>query len=201
LIQLNSSLPSLQEYDADCEPNRIFTLPKLGSKVKTEALPLTYTPRKLIFHPKQHILYTIESDHRTLSPSEQESQLANVVDSAPYRLDTRQFGLPRAPAGSWASCIRAVDVRMQENATLAQIHLDNNEAAFSIAVVPFAARGHELHLVVGTAKDTLLMPRTCTTGYLRTYLIKNEGAELEFLHSVRSSSCASARLTLLDRGR
>ena len=64
------------------------------------------------------------------------------------------------------------------------IPLDDNEGAFSIAVVPFTARGGELMLVVGTAKDTFLAPRSCTTGYLRTYKIINDGQDLELLHKV-----------------
>ena len=64
--------------------------------------------------------------------------------------------------------------------------LDNNEAAFSIAVVPFTARNNELFLCVGTASSTLLAPRTCASGYIRTYLFKDDGSDLELLHTVRS---------------
>lgn len=67
---------------------------------------------------------------------------------------------------------------------MALITLDNNEAAFSIAVVPFAAKGGELHLVVGTASTTFVAPRACTSGYLRTYRFTQDGADLELLHKV-----------------
>lgn len=67
------------------------------------------------------------------------------------------------------------------------IPLDNNESAFSIAVVPFAAKGGELHLVVGTAQDTFLAPRSCTSGFLRTYRFTEDGENLELLHKVRIS--------------
>lgn len=60
--------------------------------------------------------------------------------------------------------------------------LDNNEAAFSIAVVPFSARDGELLLVVGTAANTTLAPRTCTSGYLRVYAFTEGGSSLELLH-------------------
>ncbi len=66
--------------------------------------------------------------------------------------------------------------------------MDNNEAAFSMAIVPFAARGNELHLVVGTAQDTFLSPRSCTSGFLRTYRFIDDGRDLEFLHKVRMSA-------------
>ena len=64
------------------------------------------------------------------------------------------------------------------------ILLDNNESAFSIAVVPFAARGGELTLVVGTAQDTFLAPRSCTSGFLRTYRFVDDGRGLKLLHKV-----------------
>ena len=67
---------------------------------------------------------------------------------------------------------------------MAEIPLEDNEAAFSLAVVPFSARGGELHLVVGTAADTVVTPRSCTSGYLRTYKFTEDGAGLEFLHKV-----------------
>lgn len=65
------------------------------------------------------------------------------------------------------------------------IPLDNNEAAFSIAVVPFTARNNELHLVVGTAADTQVSPRETRSSYLRTYKFMDGGAGLELLHKVR----------------
>ena len=64
------------------------------------------------------------------------------------------------------------------------ISLDNNEAAFSLAIVPFAARGGELHLVVGTAADTYVSPRACRSGYLRTYKFIEDGRSLELVHTV-----------------
>lgn len=79
----------------------------------------------------------------------------------------------------------AGNLHLLQSKTVAVIPLDNNESAFSVAVVPFAARGGELHLVVGTAQDTFLAPRSCTSGFLRTYQITQEGAGLEFLHKVR----------------
>lgn len=92
------------------------------------------------------------------------------------------FGRPKAPAGTWGSSIRIIDP--VEAKTISVVPLEDNEAAFSLAVVPFSARGGELHLVVGTAADTLLSPRSCSSGYLRTYKFTNDGAGLEFQHKV-----------------
>lgn len=68
--------------------------------------------------------------------------------------------------------------------TVAHIPLDSNEAAFSLAIVPFSARGGDLHLVVGTAADTKVSPRSCSSGFLRTYKFTDDGAGLELLHKV-----------------
>ena len=72
------------------------------------------------------------------------------------------------PAGTWGSSIRIIDPI--EAKAVAVVPLEDNEAAFSLAVVPFSARGGELHLVVGAAADTLLSTRSCSTGYLQTCL-------------------------------
>lgn len=69
---------------------------------------------------------------------------------------------------------------------MAEIPIDNNEAAFSLAIVPFSVRNNEYHLVVGTAQDTFLAPRSCTSGFLRTYKFVDDGAGLELLHKVNS---------------
>jgi splicing factor 3B subunit 3 len=47
--------------------NRIFQIPKLGTKLKEDVLPLSYTPRKLIQHPGNRYMYLIEGDNRTWS--------------------------------------------------------------------------------------------------------------------------------------
>ena len=104
------------------------------------------------------------------------------VDTEVVNLPADIFGRPKAPAGTWGSSIRIIDPI--EARTVAVVPLDGNEAAFSLAVVPFSARGGELHLVVGTAADTLISPRSCSSGYLRTYKFTNEGAGLEFQHKV-----------------
>lgn len=75
-----------------------------------------------------------------------------------------------------------------ENKTARLVHLDNDEAAFSIAVVPFAARNNELFLCVGTASQTFLAPRSCSSGYIRTYAFTNDGTDLELVHKVITPS-------------
>ena len=82
--------------------------------------------------------------------------------------------------------IRSLTSLLEQAKTVALIPLEGNEAAFSLAIVPFSARGGDLHLVVGTAADTFLSPRSCSSGFLRTYKFTEDGAGLEFLHKARS---------------
>lgn len=88
--------------------------------------------------------------------------------------------------------------------TTCVVHLDNNEAAFSIAVVPFSAQNNELLLVVGTAADTFVAPRSCKHGYLRLYRFSEDGKTISFLHKVCQTSLEvihQAEGRVIDRSR
>ncbi|KAF7428013.1 pre-mRNA-splicing factor rse1 [Pleurotus ostreatus] len=169
---------------------RIFQIPKLGMKLKQDSIPLSYTPRKFITHPTNQFFYLIEGDHRVLGDAAVASKLAKLreegrkIDEEVINLPPEVFGRPRAPAGSWGSCIRIIDPIKAK--TVNVLHLEENESAFSLAIVPFSARGGDLHLVVGTAVDTTLSPRSCTTGYLRTYKFNEDGTDLELLHKTET---------------
>ena len=99
----------------NCRPDSIFTFPRLGQKVQQTAIDLSYTPRKLITSPATRLLYTVEADHRTFSPSAMQKTVADMraaeieVDEEVLALDPKEFGLPRAGAGQWGSCIRIID--------------------------------------------------------------------------------------------
>ncbi|CAL1706734.1 unnamed protein product [Somion occarium] len=182
---------------------RIFQIPRLGTKLKQDSIPLSYTPRKFITHPHNGYFYLIEGDHRVMGEAASKQQLeklrqeGKMIDDEVVDLPPEQFGRPKAPAGTWGSAIRVIDP--VEGKTVNVLHLDNNEAAFSIAVVPFAARNNELHLVVGTAQDTFLAPRSCTSGFLRTYSFTDEGRGLELLHKTETNDVPLAVLAFQGR--
>ncbi|KAG1739240.1 CPSF A subunit region-domain-containing protein [Suillus lakei] len=169
---------------------RIFQIPKLGMKLKQDSIPLSLTPRRFISHPKNRHFYLIEGDHRVLGDEaanrrlQAMAQAGQHIDQEMLDLPPEIFGRPKAAAGNWASAIRIIDP--VEGRTVSVITLDNNEAAFSLAFVQFAARNNELHLVVGTAQDTLLSPRSCTSGFLRTYRFTEDGVGLELLHKTET---------------
>ncbi|KAI0051028.1 hypothetical protein FA95DRAFT_1513146 [Auriscalpium vulgare] len=169
---------------------RIFQIPKLGTKLKQDSIPLSYTPRKMLVHPVNSHFYVIEADYRVLG-DDAAAQKVQELRSAGKRIDEEmlnlppdQFGRAKAPAGTWASCIRVIDAI--EGKTVAVVPLDNNEAAFSLAVVPFEARQNELLLVVGTAQETFLAPRSCKSGFLRTYKFLEDGVSIELLHKTET---------------
>jgi splicing factor 3B subunit 3 len=53
-----------------------------------------------------------------------------------------------------------------------------------VAVVTFVEKPGDLCLVVGTAKNVTLSPRTTSGGFLRLYKISEDGKGLEYLHKV-----------------
>lgn len=67
------------------------------------------------------------------------------------------------------------------------LDLDENEAAFSMTICYFERMGGEPTLVIGTAVNTSLQPRTCKEGWLRVYAIRDQGRVLEFMHKVSPS--------------
>lgn len=63
------------------------------------------------------------------------------------------------------------------------IQLDQNDAAFSIAVCQFASRGEEWYVIVGTGRDVILGPHSSSGGSLILYQVVEEGRKLKYLHT------------------
>jgi splicing factor 3B subunit 3 len=79
--------------------------------------------------PSQNFMI-IESEHNVLPASQRPKLVVGngmQVDGEEEELGVEYFGLPRASAGSWASCIRLLDPLSGETSDI--IELDNNEAA------------------------------------------------------------------------
>ncbi|WVN88505.1 pre-mRNA-splicing factor RSE1 [Cryptococcus depauperatus CBS 7841] len=169
---------------------RIFTIPKLGEKLKQDSTPLSYTPRKFISHPYSPIFYMIEADHRRYGPSaierilKEKEAAGDRIDKTLLELPGDEFGRPRAAASHWASCIRVLDPLANE--TIQKFELDEDEAAFSIAIAYFERGGGEPFLVVGTGIKTTMQPKGCKGGWLRVYSIKEQGRELELLNKTKT---------------
>ncbi|XP_007438489.1 splicing factor 3B subunit 3 [Python bivittatus] len=179
---------------------RILALEKLGAVFNQVAFPLQYTPRKFVIHPESSHLIIIETDHNAYTEAtkaqrkqqmaeemveaagEDERELAAEMAAAflNENLPESIFGAPKAGNGQWASVVRVMNP-IQGN-TLDLVQLEQNEAAFSVAVCRFANAGDDWHVLVGVAKDLILNPRSVAGGFVYTYKLVNSGEKLEFLH-------------------
>ncbi|KAJ6511945.1 CPSF A subunit region-domain-containing protein [Mycena vitilis] len=161
---------------------RIFRLTNIDNNLHQSSTSLSHTPRQMVCHPNNNYFYIVESDNRVPA--------AKPLDPKEPELPSREEG------GTWQSCIRIVNAIKGE--TLGCIPLDRNEAAFSLAIVPFSARGGELLLVVGTATDVVMLPRSYTTGFLRTYTFNADGG-IEFHHKTEIDDIPLALLPFQGR--
>ncbi|KAH9441381.1 hypothetical protein Pst134EB_030047 [Puccinia striiformis f. sp. tritici] len=233
LLQFNpliyDSIDNLHSFSAELCPEgligivgsslRIFTIPKLGVKLKQDSMNLSYTPRKLIVDPITKYAITIESDHRKMSSSVKAERLAIHKDQGleidPIDLDELTFGVPGAEAGQWASCIRISDPI--EKTTLMKLDLEDNESATSLAIVYFATstttqtttttnNNNEESvlvptpmLVVGSAKDAFVQPRTCKNGFLSVYKFIDDGKAIELIHKTEVDDIPTALIGFQGR--
>ncbi|KAJ3220522.1 Splicing factor 3B subunit 3, partial [Clydaea vesicula] len=161
---------------------RILQVEKLGNVFNQGVVPLNYTPRRIALNQSAKNFVIIESDHGVICSSEKKALLNGGDIADIVELPEDQFGLPKHPnpSGKWVSCVRLMDPFQGE--ILTKFDLDNNEAAFSVSVLQFNTSPGVTYAVVGTAKDVTLSPRSCASGYLRTYKFIENGNKLEFVH-------------------
>lgn len=166
---------------------RIISVDNLSSVFNQTTVELKYTPRRFVYHEPCKSFVVVESDHGTWCPTERAKQLEeNTTEEGGVQeeLPTTQFGLPKAPPGKWGSCIRVINPI--ECTTTALIELDHNEAAFSIALCSFstAEDPQQKFIVVGSATDLKLAPKSSTSGFLAVYVVNSDGSELELIQKV-----------------
>jgi splicing factor 3B subunit 3 len=182
---------------------RIVTVENLGETFSQTVFPLSYTPRKFVFHPLSNHLIIIETEARSFShdqaiamisgegaDAQAAAKRARRGDEAGGDASPEEAlafrGAPQAPAGRWASCVRVLDPMTGQ--TLHVHELSENEAAFSIAVVDFREKGDgkvdELFVAVGTAKDYELEPRKFSEANI--HLFRLLGPQLQFIHKTRT---------------
>lgn len=61
---------------------RVFTIERLGETFNQTVMPLRYTPRKFILHPKQRSLIILESDQGTYTTEERDANKKEAVEAA-----------------------------------------------------------------------------------------------------------------------
>ncbi|KAL4657067.1 splicing factor 3B subunit 3 [Arapaima gigas] len=179
---------------------RILALEKLGAVFNQVAFPLQYTPRKFVIHPETNNLVLIETDHNAYTEAtkaqrkqqmaeemveaagEDERELAAEMAAAflNENLPEAIFGAPKAGSGQWASLVRLFNPI--QGTSLDVVQLEQNEAAFSVAVCRFAGSGDDWYVLVGVARDLILNPRSVGGGFIYTYRLVGGGDKLEFVH-------------------
>lgn len=165
---------------------RIFSVERYGEIFNQTVIPLRYTPRKMVIHPDTNNIIIIESDQNVYSKREKDNiklEIAEKSNDEEYiKLKEDQVGVPYAGEGRWASCIRMLDP--YENKILDLIEFEDNEAALSAYVMSFSTTPGEMFLIVGTAKDMKLHPRSFSQASIIVFAFKEQGKKVEFMHRV-----------------
>ncbi|KAI8608941.1 CPSF A subunit region-domain-containing protein [Chytriomyces sp. MP71] len=191
---------------------RILLVERLSNTFNQSIIPLKFTPRRFAHHPPTNTFVVIESDHMTLCPSEKEkllkekmNEMDESADGVFQELPPEQFGLPRADVGKWGSCVRLINPMSMESTSV--IDLDDNEAAFSIAMCTFPhTLPGETIAVIGGGQNTKLIPRSCKKGFLRAFRISDDGTTLELMHAtpledIPNALCAFQGRMLVGMGK
>ncbi|KIV97670.1 pre-mRNA-splicing factor rse1, variant [Exophiala mesophila] len=178
---------------------RIFTIEDVSRNLLQENIPLPYTPRKFVKHPDQPLFYVIEADNNVLAPSTRTKLLmeSTAVNGDAVVLPPEDFGYPRG-TGHWASCIQVIDP-ITTKSVVFTLELEDNECATSIAIAPFSGQDDESFLVVGTAKDLVVSPRSFSAGFIHVYRFHEDGKELEFIHKTKVEHPPTALLGFQGR--
>ena len=165
--------------------HRIFTIEDLSTNLLQESISLSYTPRRFVKHPEQPLFYVIEADNNVLSPLTRNrlQSESTAVNGDAVMLPPEDFGYPRG-TGHWASCIQVVDP-VNTKSVISWIEMEDNESAVSITTASFAGQDDETFLIVGTAKDLVVSPRSFSAGYIHVYRFHEDGKELEFIHKTK----------------
>nr|GFD00858.1 hypothetical protein [Tanacetum cinerariifolium] len=122
-----------------------------GETFNEVSIPLRYTPRKFVLHPKRELLVTIERDQGAFPAELRESAKKECIEADGQRdngkmeiendgdgddtFSDEQYGYPKAESDKWVSRIRVLDPKSSETTCL--LELQENEAAFSICTVNF----------------------------------------------------------------
>lgn len=122
--------------------------------------------------------YVCEADNNTVPLSD--GPIKEEDDEKPKieQLDPIQFGYARKE-GSWASAIEVVDPLTQE--VTYSVQLTENEAAFCLTSCFFESHNKEC-LVVATGRDTVVLPKRSSGGYLHVYDYSDDGRTLSLRH-------------------
>ena len=172
--------------------SRIFNVVNVKNNMLQNSIPLAYTPRHMTRHPDLPLFYVAETENNVSSSAAnlRVQHDPEIVNGEATGLPPQEFGYPRGK-GHWASCIQVVDP-VTDKKTVYTVDLDDDEAAVSIAAIPFTSQDNEAFLVVGTAKELVVSPRSHKGGFIHVYRLQDSGRSLEFIHKTKTEAPAMA---------
>ncbi|OLY84346.1 Splicing factor 3B subunit 3 [Smittium mucronatum] len=182
---------------------RIFTIDRIDTVINQASIQLSYTPKSIALNKESKNFVIIESEHGVISSSKFANTLVSkgivedLEEASEAILPPEQFGYVRAKDGNWASCVRVLNPFTGETVQL--IELDDNEAAFSLASVEFRNDIGKHYIIVGTACNVTLRPRTCSDAFLCVYEWNENGDQLNLLHKTRVDGVPQALVQFQDR--
>ncbi|CAH2284132.1 splicing factor 3B subunit 3 isoform X2 [Pelobates cultripes] len=176
----------VRKYSEPLEEHGNFLITVPGGSVSPES-------NNLIIIETYHNVYTeatkAQRKHQMAeemveAAGEYERELAAEMAAAflNENLPESSFGAPKAGNGQWASIICVMNP-IQGN-ILDLVQLEQNGAAFSVAVCRFSNTGDDWYVLVGVAKDLILNPCSVTRGLVYTYKLINNGEKLESVHKI-----------------
>lgn len=150
---------------------KIIAPERLGEHFTQSVMKLKYTPRKISIHPYTSYLVINEMETCCLTTGERElvrKRIAEETKDEEYlELDERKVGYYRAKKDTYASCIRIVNPETMETILLQEF--DSNEVVFSQYITNTLGNRGDTYLIVGTAIEPKLKPRSCQLGFIKTY--------------------------------
>ena len=164
---------------------RIIAPEHLGELFSQAMIPLMYTPRKILIDNKTNNLLILEADNHSYSSTEREKIKEDLVEKYPDEefkgLSERDYGYPRAVNNSWSSCLRIIspsDLKTQELR-----EFGDDEVVLTMALVSFTVRPGETFLILGSAKNFVLYPRSCKAAYIAIYHF-TDGKNMKLLYKM-----------------
>jgi splicing factor 3B subunit 3 len=172
---------------------RIVAVERLGEQFNQRTCKLRYTPRQMSVNVDRNTLAVVECDQSSV-PYDERTGLEGAAGEKDTKMDVEgeedeeedevimtpaeQFGAPKAPPGSWASCVRIVDPASASTKQI--VEMMGNEAALCCCHVYFP-QADELFLAVGTAVSLTFSPRDSEGGFIHLYRYTQDGG-IELFH-------------------
>jgi splicing factor 3B subunit 3 len=164
---------------------RIIGLERLGEVFSQTVVPLTYTPRRMLIDDQTKNLLILEADHRCYTTEERkkirEELIARYPDKEYEELTEQEIGYPQAPSGTWASCLRIMSPK--DLKTIELIEFVDKEVVLSMAFITFEEHQKDTYLVLGSAKNFVLHPRSCEAAYITLYKF-TEGKNMDLVYKM-----------------